>query len=126
MFYTSTKEFGKSLYYLNKSLKIKKKTHDNEEFGMIYTRIGSLYSEVHKLDSALVYLRNANKLHKEVGDEYLISINNSEIGNLYLQMQNYDSANFYLKKSLTFDSTQNISQYLISRLSVANKKQLPT
>jgi signal transduction histidine kinase len=114
MFYISTKEFGKSLYYLNKSLKIKKKIHDNDEFGMIYTRIGSLYSEIHKLDSALVYLRNANKLHKEVGDEYLISINNSEIGNLYLQMQNYDSANFYLKKSMTFDSTQNISQYLIT------------
>jgi signal transduction histidine kinase len=29
-------------------------------------------------------------------------------------MQNYDSANFYLKKSMTFDSTQNISQYLIT------------
>ncbi|HRH04013.1 MAG TPA: tetratricopeptide repeat protein [Bacteroidia bacterium] len=124
MLYTSTKDYGKSLDYLNKSLKIKKKNHDNDEIGMIYTRIGGLFSQVHKLDSAQAYLRKANTIHKEVGDEYLISINNSEMGNLYLQMQNYDSANFYLKKSLKFDSSQNISQYLISDYLLLTKNSI--
>lgn len=112
--YTRTKDYEKSLHYLKKSLTIKKKNHDNDEIGMIYTQIGRLYTEIHKPDSALLYLRNAQRVHQAIDDEYLISLNNTELGNHYLQMQNYDSANFYLKKSMTFDSTQNISQYLIT------------
>lgn len=85
-------DYGKAVYYYQKSLKIKKATKDEIGLAYTYINLGVLYSKKYDYTEALDHLLKALEIAKRLKDPYGIFGAYNNIGVLYKAQNKFDEA----------------------------------
>lgn len=90
-----TKEYDKSFFYLNKSVRILKATSDSVELSATYNNMAIIYKNISQFDSAIFYNRKSLEISELLRDQVAISKSYSNIGRVYEMIGNQENALYY-------------------------------
>lgn len=84
--------YTQALTYLFKSADFFEELSDNRRLGIVYTTIGSVFTDTRNLDKALYYNQKALQYKLKVGTKKSIALSYMNIGNVHYEKKNYPKA----------------------------------
>jgi len=108
-FYSTIAEYNKALFYLERSLSIRKKSDKvGKHLAVVYNNIGIVYQKMGQYPKALKAYEESLNLRKKIFgiDSPKTAIAYNSIGNLYELIEDYSRALKYYKKDLLISETR--------------------
>lgn len=93
-------EYANSLDAYLKALNIREHLADSKKMALIYSNIGSLYSNQSLLDKDLYYQLKAKEISEKIGDKNTLLYALNDIGVVYAKKNDLDSAEIYFRLAI--------------------------
>jgi signal transduction histidine kinase len=118
--YRRTGDYSKALDYFNKTLKIRKETHDDLNLSYILNNISNLYQDMGQIRRAYTTIKQSLEIKKKFNNPYDLSISYSNLAKIYLSINDssMDSAYYSLQKAIYYANTANNPELQILNSSV--------
>lgn len=104
----SCEDYLTSLKIMKNKFKKKELDYEKNRFiALIYTRLGTLYSDEYYFDIALDYYHNSYIFFKYINDTTSYLYSSARIGKSYQSINEYENARFWYKNTITEASEKN-------------------
>ena len=114
--YYDTKNYVKSIEYINKALLIFEKLNNTSQISNCNFKLGTIYNKFSDYDKSLFYFFNSLKIDENNGDDIGIAANLTNIGEIYLLTGDFKNAQLNFNRALEIYNKINDKKGVISNL----------